>query len=84
MMASAAAFESKTQNKLGGGDQVMMGDSFVNIGGGFQRQQPPSLPPQPPGLTAEQVKRRHIISSIVQSENSYVSAVQRLVKVLAS
>ena len=43
-----------------------------------RRHQPPALPPLPPGLSPEQLKRRHIISSILYSENSYVSSLQRL------
>ena len=48
---------------------------------GMARQQPPSLPLAPPGLGLEQLKRRHIISSLVHSENNYVAALQRLVNV---
>ncbi len=44
---------------------------------------PPSLPPLPsPGLlTPEQMKRRHIVASLVHSENNYVATLQRLVNV---
>lgn len=45
------------------------------------RQLAPSLPPAPPGLTQQQLKRRHIIAAIVHSENSYVATLQRLVNV---
>jgi len=38
-----------------------------------------SLPPSPLFLTAEQTKRRHIITNLVLSENNYVSSLQRLV-----
>ncbi|CAG0886934.1 unnamed protein product [Darwinula stevensoni] len=54
-------------------------DSFLNVTF-HRRHQAPSLPPQPGGLSPEQVKRRHIVASIVHSENSYVASVQRLVK----
>ena len=43
------------------------------------RQSPPSLPPIPLFLTAEQTKRRHIISSLVHSENNYLASLDRLV-----
>lgn len=43
--------------------------------------QPPSLPPPPADLSGNQITRRHIIAAIVHSENSYVSALQRLVNV---
>ncbi|KAF2349796.1 Dbl (DH) domain [Trinorchestia longiramus] len=47
----------------------------------FQRKhQPPNLPPMPPGLTPEQIKRRHIVASIVHSENNYVATLHRLVR----
>ena len=39
----------------------------------------PSLPPSPLFLTAEQTKRRHIITNLVLSENNYVGSLQRLV-----
>ncbi|XP_037075039.1 rho guanine nucleotide exchange factor 10-like isoform X2 [Pollicipes pollicipes] len=44
-----------------------------------RRHQPPSLPPAPAGLTSEQVKRRHIVQSVVHSENNYVASLQSLV-----
>ena len=43
------------------------------------RQSPPSLPPTPLFLTAEQTKRRHIVSSLVHSENNYLASLDRLV-----
>ncbi|XP_018009908.1 uncharacterized protein LOC108667398 isoform X2 [Hyalella azteca] len=47
----------------------------------FQRRhQPPSLPSIPTGLTAQQIKRRHIVASIVHSENNYVATLHRLVR----
>ncbi|XP_070067434.1 rho guanine nucleotide exchange factor 10 isoform X2 [Drosophila virilis] len=39
----------------------------------------PMLPPAPPGLSQQQLKRRHIVAAIVHSENSYVATLQRLV-----
>jgi len=45
------------------------------------RQRPPALAPAPPGLAPEQLKRRHIVASLVHSENNYVSSLQRLVHV---
>lgn len=44
-----------------------------------RRQLPPSLPPAPPNLTPQQLKRRYIVAAIVHSENSYVATLQRLV-----
>lgn len=53
------------------------------FGGTLQqrRQVPPSLPPAPPNLTPQQLKRRLIVTAIVHSENSYVATLQRLVNV---
>ncbi|KAK0174347.1 hypothetical protein PV327_010130 [Microctonus hyperodae] len=44
-----------------------------------KKQVLPTLPPSPPNLSAQQLKRRHIIAAIVHSENSYVATLQRLV-----
>ena len=44
-----------------------------------RRSQPPTLPPAPSNLTSAQLKRRHIINSLVHSENNYVASLQRLV-----
>ena len=41
---------------------------------------PPSLPPAPLFLSPEQTKRRHIINSLVHSENNYLASLRRLVK----
>ncbi|RWS30523.1 rho guanine nucleotide exchange factor 10-like protein [Leptotrombidium deliense] len=37
----------------------------------------PDIPPQ--GLTAEQLKRRYIVKSVVDSENSYINSLHRLI-----
>ncbi|XP_042146712.1 rho guanine nucleotide exchange factor 10-like protein isoform X3 [Ixodes scapularis] len=45
-----------------------------------KKQRPPlTLPAMPPGLTPEQTKRRLIVNNIVESENSYVGSLQRLI-----
>ncbi|XP_033107620.1 rho guanine nucleotide exchange factor 10-like isoform X9 [Anneissia japonica] len=41
---------------------------------------PPTLPPQPEGLTQGQVVRRHILQSIMDSEKSYMMSLQRLIQ----
>lgn len=40
----------------------------------------PELGPMPEGLTPQQVVRRHILSSIVQSETSYVESLKRILQ----
>ena len=44
----------------------------------------PQMPLPPASLTPEQQKRRHIVASLVHSENSYVATLQRLVNVSLS
>ena len=41
---------------------------------------PLSLPPAPLSLTVDQIKRRHIVASLVQSENNYTASLTRLVQ----
>lgn len=67
-------------------DEIMVGLGLGNgsstLGSLFQRRhQPPTLPPMPPNLDAEQLKRRYIVATIIHSENSYVASLQRLVNV---
>ncbi|KAG5682621.1 hypothetical protein PVAND_011963 [Polypedilum vanderplanki] len=45
-----------------------------------RRTAPLVMPPAPTNLTPLQLKRRHIISAIVHSENSYILSLERLVK----
>ncbi|XP_046653295.1 rho guanine nucleotide exchange factor 10-like protein isoform X3 [Daphnia pulicaria] len=65
-------------------DEIMaglgLGNGSSTLGSLFMRRhQPPTLPPIPPQLSAEQLKRRYIVATIIHSENSYVSSLQRLV-----
>jgi len=59
-------------------EQMLGGSSTSSLS---RAQQPPTLSPMPSGLTPEQLKRRHIVASLVLSENNYVSSLQRLVNV---
>ncbi|XP_018326823.1 rho guanine nucleotide exchange factor 10-like protein isoform X2 [Agrilus planipennis] len=54
-------------------------ENFINCSGQQRRQVPPTLPPSPPNLSPQQLKRRMIVAAIVHSENTYVAALQRLV-----
>jgi hypothetical protein len=70
-------------------DEIMaglgLGNGSSTLGSLFMRRhQPPTLPPIPPHLNAEQLKRRYIVATIIHSENSYVSSLQRLVNVSCS
>lgn len=45
-----------------------------------KKQRPPiTLPEAPKDLTKEQLKRRYIVGSIVDSENSYINSLQRII-----
>lgn len=45
-----------------------------------KKQRPPiTLPEAPRDLTKEQLKRRYIVGSIVDSENSYINSLQRII-----
>ncbi|XP_051518305.1 rho guanine nucleotide exchange factor 10-like protein isoform X2 [Myxocyprinus asiaticus] len=39
---------------------------------------PPQLSPMPEGLTSQQIVRRHILGSIIQSERSYLDSLKRI------
>lgn len=56
-------------------------ESVFGFGAQQRRQVPPTLPPAPPNLSPQQLKRRMIVAAIVHSENSYVATLQRLVNV---
>ncbi|XP_049873835.1 rho guanine nucleotide exchange factor 10 isoform X2 [Pectinophora gossypiella] len=43
------------------------------------RVPPPALGPPPDALSPVQLRRRHVVSAIIHSENSYVATLQRLV-----
>ncbi|XP_025202453.1 rho guanine nucleotide exchange factor 10-like isoform X2 [Melanaphis sacchari] len=40
---------------------------------------PPSLPPAPPDISEQELRRRYIVDDIVRSENSYLATLHRLV-----
>lgn len=63
-------------------EEEMRGGLGFTAGRFRRRHQPmPSLPPMPPNLDGEQIKRRYIVANIINSENAYVSALQRLINV---
>lgn len=41
----------------------------------------PTLPSPPPHLGPQELKRRHIVAAIIESENSYLDSLRRLVNV---
>ncbi len=61
-------------------EEQMLGGSAAPANAA-RRSVPPTLPPPPLIMTPETQKRRHIIASLVHSENNYVASLQRLVNV---
>ncbi|XP_040278962.1 rho guanine nucleotide exchange factor 10-like protein isoform X1 [Bufo bufo] len=70
------------QRKETTGDSEEEEMGFMEVSGlELDMTAPPSeLGPMPEGLSAQQVLRRHILSSIMQSERSYVESLQRVLQ----
>lgn len=70
------------QRKETTGDSEEEEMGFLEVSGlDLDMTPPPSeLGPMPEGLSAQQVLRRHILASIVQSERSYVESLQRVLQ----
>uniref|UniRef100_A0A4W5QA69 Rho guanine nucleotide exchange factor 10 like n=1 Tax=Hucho hucho TaxID=62062 RepID=A0A4W5QA69_9TELE len=51
---------------------------YLDVAVSEVKHPPPQLSPMPKGLTTQQIIRRHIIGSIVQSERSYVDSLKRI------
>uniref|UniRef100_A0A8C5N0E9 Rho guanine nucleotide exchange factor 10 like n=1 Tax=Leptobrachium leishanense TaxID=445787 RepID=A0A8C5N0E9_9ANUR len=70
------------QRKETTGDSEEEEMGFLEVSGlDLDLQPPPSeLGPMPEGLSAQQVLRRHILASIVQSERSYVESLRRVLQ----
>ncbi|KAM9299190.1 rho guanine nucleotide exchange factor 10-like protein [Gastrophryne carolinensis] len=67
------------RDTTGDSEEEEMG--FLEVSGLDLELNPPSeLGPMPEGLSAQQVLRRHILSSIVQSERGYVESLQRVLQ----
>ncbi|XP_015917701.1 rho guanine nucleotide exchange factor 10-like protein isoform X1 [Parasteatoda tepidariorum] len=72
----------KCSNKLNRHSQVLYADEdgYVDVKIPKKQRPPLSLPPVPPNLSPEKLKRRYIVGSIVDSENSYLNSMQRLIR----
>ncbi|KAG8195643.1 hypothetical protein JTE90_004978 [Oedothorax gibbosus] len=72
----------KCVNKINRHSQVLYADEdgYVDVKIPKKQRPPLSLPPIPPGLPPEKMKRRYIVGSIVDSENSYLNSLQRLIR----
>ncbi|XP_070560922.1 rho guanine nucleotide exchange factor 10-like isoform X2 [Ptychodera flava] len=52
---------------------------YIDVAICDSRHPPPELPPEPEGLSKEDILRRHIVQSIIDSENSYVRTLKKLI-----
>ncbi|XP_053307873.1 rho guanine nucleotide exchange factor 10-like protein [Spea bombifrons] len=70
------------QRKETAGDSEEEEMGFLEISGLDLDLKPPAseLGPMPEGLSAQQILRRHILASIVQSEKSYVESLRRVLQ----
>ncbi|XP_039553396.1 rho guanine nucleotide exchange factor 10-like protein, partial [Passer montanus] len=64
----------------GAGDSEEEDTGFLEVTVSDMRHPPPELGPAPEGLSPQQVLRRHILGSIVQSERSYVDSLKRILQ----
>ncbi|XP_025019866.1 rho guanine nucleotide exchange factor 10-like protein isoform X4 [Python bivittatus] len=62
------------------GDSEEEDMGFLEVPVSDARNQLPELGPMPEGLNPQQVIRRHILASIVQSERSYVDSLRRILQ----
>ncbi|PKU26857.1 rho guanine nucleotide exchange factor 10hypothetical protein [Limosa lapponica baueri] len=63
------------------GDSEEEDTGFLEVTVSDMKHPPPELGPMPEGLSPQQVVRRHILGSIVQSERSYVDSLKRILQV---
>uniref|UniRef100_A0A8C8S319 Rho guanine nucleotide exchange factor 10-like protein n=1 Tax=Pelusios castaneus TaxID=367368 RepID=A0A8C8S319_9SAUR len=62
------------------GDSEEEDMGFLEVTVSDMKHPPPELSPMPDGLSPQQVVRRHILGSIVQSERSYVDSLKRILQ----
>ncbi|XP_067167402.1 rho guanine nucleotide exchange factor 10-like protein isoform X3 [Apteryx mantelli] len=62
------------------GDSEEEDTGFLEVTVSDMKHPPPELSPMPEGLSPQQVVRRHILGSIVQSERSYVDSLKRILQ----
>ncbi|XP_075745876.1 uncharacterized protein LOC119173803 isoform X1 [Rhipicephalus microplus] len=72
-------FDSDKLGSRMGSRQLSEDEGYGDVKAPKKQRPPLTLPPVPPGLTPEQKKRRFIVHNIVESENSYVGTLQRLI-----
>lgn len=73
-------FSTRKKSPLVGGSSDLDENPYIVDVKLSKKQRPPiALPDEKQGLTPEQLKRRYILSSIVESENSYINSLHRLI-----
>ncbi|XP_077509978.1 uncharacterized protein LOC144120988 isoform X2 [Amblyomma americanum] len=72
-------FDSDKLGSRMGSRQLSEDEGYGDVKAPKKQRPPLTLPAVPPGLTPEQIKRRLIVNNIVESENSYVGSLQRLI-----
>ncbi|XP_078695542.1 rho guanine nucleotide exchange factor 10-like isoform X5 [Branchiostoma floridae x Branchiostoma belcheri] len=55
-------------------------ETFIEVNISGSKHPPPTLPEEPEGLSHQQVVRRHILSSMLESEMSYINSLHRLIQ----
>ncbi|XP_030625200.1 rho guanine nucleotide exchange factor 10-like protein [Chanos chanos] len=53
---------------------------YLDVTVSEMKHPPPQLAPMPEGLTSQQIVRRHILGSIIQSEQSYLDSLKRILQ----
>ncbi|XP_066295939.1 rho guanine nucleotide exchange factor 10-like isoform X5 [Branchiostoma lanceolatum] len=55
-------------------------ETFIEVNISGSKHPPPTLPEEPEGLSHQQIVRRHILSSMLESEMSYINSLHRLIQ----
>uniref|UniRef100_A0A672LVF9 Rho guanine nucleotide exchange factor 10 like n=2 Tax=Sinocyclocheilus grahami TaxID=75366 RepID=A0A672LVF9_SINGR len=59
-------------------DDIEEDSGYLDVTVSELKHPPPQLSPMPEGLSSQQVVRRHILGSIIQSERSYLDSLKRI------
>ncbi|XP_050765249.1 rho guanine nucleotide exchange factor 10-like protein isoform X3 [Gymnogyps californianus] len=78
--AALARSPSSSSAASASGDSEEEDTGFLEVTVSDMKHPPPELGPMPEGLSPQQVVRRHILGSIVQSERSYVDSLKRILQ----
>ncbi|TSM04821.1 Rho guanine nucleotide exchange factor 10-like protein [Bagarius yarrelli] len=67
-------------NKKENTDDTEDDSGYLDVTVSEVKHPPPQLSPMPEGLTSQQTVRRHVLSSIIQSEISYLDSLRRILQ----